>query len=70
MCHMAHTTQEGTISLVLAPKVSILPYYEVAIYSFPVTLWSIVWCADKDITSVDDGNVEGVPVQHQVIKCR
>ena len=47
-----------------APKVSILPYYVLPISSFSVTLWSIIWCAHKEIASVDNGNVEGVPIQH------
>ena len=50
--------------MVPVPKVSILPYDVLAISSFSVTLWSIIWCAHTEITSVDNGNVEGVLVQH------
>ena len=51
-------------STVPAPKMSVFPNYELPISSFPITLWSIIWCAHKEITSMDDGDVEDVPVQH------
>ena len=49
-------------STIPAPKVSILPYVILVICSFPVSLWSILWCAHIKITFVQDGNVEGVQV--------